>query len=190
MMICKNGEKITKFRLSVPIGELELKACPRGLHELHTKRNKAFPNARTPKWDDVEISWQEEAKLDYAAKKQALDYFRVYFAPSSQSHSNLDDFLPDICWRGICTENTFSEKVMKTLLGQVGPGAKVSYSELANMAGNSKAQRAVGSVMRKNPIALIVPCHRVVRSNKTIGNYNGGVEIKEWLLEYERLYYS
>lgn len=66
-------------------------------------------------------------------------------------------------------------------------GTTITYKNLALLAGNLNAQRAVGSVMRKNPICLVIPCHRVVNSGENkIGNYSGGVEIKEWLLKYEQ----
>jgi len=51
-----------------------------------------------------------------------------------------------------------------------------------------EASRAVGTALKKNPVGLIIPCHRVVRSNGTTGNYAGGKLniVKEWLLEYEK----
>ena len=66
-------------------------------------------------------------------------------------------------------------------------GSTITYKNLGSLVGNQNAQRAVGSVMRKNPVCLVIPCHRVVKSgHNNIGNYTGGVEIKEWLLKYEK----
>lgn len=186
MSRCKTsgGGILAKFRLCVPIGELKITCCSKGLHELHIERAKKFPDFSDRQFDTVELEWEENSKLAYSSIDKCVEYFRSYF---DESDSDLMLKMPEICWRGICVENSFSEKVMKMLLNGVGPGQRVSYAELATMSGNSKAQRAVGSVMRKNPIPLIVPCHRVIRSNQTIGNYNGGADIKEWLLAYEKI---
>jgi len=64
-------------------------------------------------------------------------------------------------------------------------GRTVSYGELAAMAGRPKAFRAVGTTMGQNPIAVIVPCHRVLRAGGEIGHYGGGVAAKQWLLDRE-----
>ena len=66
-------------------------------------------------------------------------------------------------------------------------GGTVSYGELAALAGRPKAFRAVGTTMGQNPIAVIVPCHRVLRAGGEIGHYGGGVAAKRWLLEREGL---
>lgn len=64
-------------------------------------------------------------------------------------------------------------------------GTVISYAELAKRVGKPKAVRAVGTAVGKNPIPLLIPCHRVIRSNGEIGNYSGGVSIKEKLLKLE-----
>jgi methylated-DNA-[protein]-cysteine S-methyltransferase len=64
-------------------------------------------------------------------------------------------------------------------------GETRTYSDLARQAGNERAVRAAGSACSRNPIPLVVPCHRVVRSDGTPGLYAGGVEMKKRLLEME-----
>jgi methylated-DNA-[protein]-cysteine S-methyltransferase len=64
-------------------------------------------------------------------------------------------------------------------------GAVVTYAELARRADNPRAVRAVGSAMATNPLPIVVPCHRVVRTGGRLGNYGGGVEMKRWLLTLE-----
>ncbi len=64
-------------------------------------------------------------------------------------------------------------------------GEVVSYKDIALSIGHPKAFRAVGSAVGKNPISIIIPCHRVVKSNGTIGNYGGGRWRKSWLLNHE-----
>jgi methylated-DNA-[protein]-cysteine S-methyltransferase len=61
-----------------------------------------------------------------------------------------------------------------------------TYSELAEAAGSPRAVRAAGNAMARNPIPIIVPCHRVLRTGGGLGGYGGGVETKRWLLGLER----
>jgi methylated-DNA-[protein]-cysteine S-methyltransferase len=70
-------------------------------------------------------------------------------------------------------------------LSKVPYGATVTYSELAKRAGRPRAQRAAGSACGSNPIPIVVPCHRVVRTGGAIGNYGGGPEAKRYLLGLE-----
>ena len=65
-------------------------------------------------------------------------------------------------------------------------GETRSYQELAQEVGNPKGCRAVGGANRRNPIALLIPCHRVIRKDGGLGGYSSGVEIKEWLLRFEQ----
>ena len=69
---------------------------------------------------------------------------------------------------------------------QIGYGETLSYGELAAAAGNPRAARAAGSAMAANPISIVVPCHRVVRSGGDIGNYGGGIDAKKFLLALEK----
>jgi methylated-DNA-[protein]-cysteine S-methyltransferase len=64
-------------------------------------------------------------------------------------------------------------------------GVTSTYGELAARAGNPRAFRAAGTALGRNPIPLVVPCHRVLRAHGVIGNYGGGPEMKEFLLRLE-----
>ena len=66
-------------------------------------------------------------------------------------------------------------------------GAKSSYKIIAANIGRPKAVRAVGTAVGQNPISCLIPCHRVVRSDNTLGGYHWGIEIKKQLLERESL---
>lgn len=70
-------------------------------------------------------------------------------------------------------------------LPEIGYGTTASYAAVAKASGHPKAVRAVGSACANNPLPVVVPCHRVVRSDGTIGQYVGGVEAKETLLTLE-----
>jgi methylated-DNA-[protein]-cysteine S-methyltransferase len=65
-------------------------------------------------------------------------------------------------------------------------GETRTYTDLARAAGNERAVRAAGSACSRNPIPLVVPCHRVLRSDGNLGGYAGGLEMKERLLELEQ----
>jgi methylated-DNA-[protein]-cysteine S-methyltransferase len=65
-------------------------------------------------------------------------------------------------------------------------GETRTYTDLARAAGNERAVRAAGSACSRNPIPLVVPCHRVLRSDGSLGGYAGGLEMKERLLELEQ----
>jgi methylated-DNA-[protein]-cysteine S-methyltransferase len=64
-------------------------------------------------------------------------------------------------------------------------GTTVSYSELARRLGDSRATRAVGAANGRNPIPIIVPCHRVVGARGELTGFGGGLDRKRWLLEHE-----
>jgi O-6-methylguanine DNA methyltransferase len=70
-------------------------------------------------------------------------------------------------------------------LRRLAPGTTVSYEELAERVGRPHAQRAVGTANGANRIAVVIPCHRVVRKSGQTGNYGGGRWRKEWLLAHE-----
>jgi O-6-methylguanine DNA methyltransferase len=70
-------------------------------------------------------------------------------------------------------------------LRRLAPGTTVSYEELAERVGRPRAQRAVGTANGANRIAVVIPCHRVVRKSGQTGNYGGGRWRKEWLLAHE-----
>lgn len=79
-------------------------------------------------------------------------------------------------------------KFQRDILNEISKieyGVTISYKELANRAGYPHAFRACGTVCKQNHLPLVIPCHRVVKSNGLIGEYNGGVDLKKALLEME-----
>jgi methylated-DNA-[protein]-cysteine S-methyltransferase len=78
----------------------------------------------------------------------------------------------------------FQIRVWRELLN-IPFGKTVSYLHLASTLGDKKALRAVGRANGQNPIALVVPCHRVIGSNGSLTGYGGGLWRKEWLLKFE-----
>jgi methylated-DNA-[protein]-cysteine S-methyltransferase len=72
--------------------------------------------------------------------------------------------------------------VMRT----IKPGTPVTYTEFARLAGRPEAVRAAAAACARNAVALFVPCHRVRRSDGTLGGYRWGLTVKSWLLDHER----
>jgi methylated-DNA-[protein]-cysteine S-methyltransferase len=70
-------------------------------------------------------------------------------------------------------------------LTEIGYGQTASYAAVAQRVGNPKAVRAVGTACATNPLPIVVPCHRVLRSDGALGGYRGGVEVKRALLAFE-----
>jgi methylated-DNA-[protein]-cysteine S-methyltransferase len=82
------------------------------------------------------------------------------------------------------TRGAFYRNVLGHLQG-IAYGTTASYTSLAALAGSPKAVRAVGSACATNPVPIVVPCHRVLRSDGKIGQYLGGLEVKRRLLQME-----
>lgn len=78
----------------------------------------------------------------------------------------------------------FQQKVWEQLAA-VRPGDTVSYAEVAARVGSPRAVRAVGTASGANPVCLVIPCHRMLRSNGELGGYGGRPERKAWLLDHE-----
>lgn len=81
----------------------------------------------------------------------------------------------------------FQKKVWAALQ-QIPYGETRTYKQIAQAVGNDKASRAVGMANNKNPIAIVIPCHRVIGANGSLVGYAGGLHIKESLLELEKKY--
>ena len=111
------------------------------------------------------------ARLD-TARRELDEYFE----------GRRDHFELPVDWQ---LSRGFRKAVLERLHADVGYGRTVSYLELATMVGNPKASRAVGSAMATNPIPIVVPCHRVLRTGGHLGGYGGGLPVKVKLLELE-----
>ena len=79
----------------------------------------------------------------------------------------------------------FQQQVWQELV-KIPYGTTISYAELARRVGQPTASRAVGSANARNPVSLIVPCHRVIGADGRLTGYAGGTETKQWLLDWER----
>jgi len=105
----------------------------------------------------------------------AIRSLREYFETGKGSFSGLKFKLDGM--------TPFQRKVLETI-SKIPPGETMTYGDVAKAAGRPGAARAVGNVMARNPIPLILPCHRVVASNG-LGGFTGGLDIKRKLLRLE-----
>jgi methylated-DNA-[protein]-cysteine S-methyltransferase len=93
----------------------------------------------------------------------------------------LDSFDLPLDWR---LSGGFRQRVLRAI-NRIPYGQTRSYTEMARKAGNERAVRAAGTACGSNPIPLVVPCHRVLRSGGALGGYGGGLPMKRALLELE-----
>ncbi|HEY5698076.1 MAG TPA: methylated-DNA--[protein]-cysteine S-methyltransferase [Acidimicrobiales bacterium] len=82
------------------------------------------------------------------------------------------------------TGTPFQQEVWRALQ-TIPVGETISYGELARRVGRPTGFRAVGSANGRNPVAVVVPCHRVIAADGTLGGYSGGLDNKRWLLAHE-----
>lgn len=147
-----------------PIGLITLAADDHALKELHLEGDRYFRG--------VPASWQHNPNHEILAKAaaQITDYFNgksVTFSVPLE-----------------VTGTEFQTRVWRALQ-QIPAGRTVSYAELAQDIGAPKAVRAVGTAVGRNPLCVVIPCHRVVTSSGALGGYVAGLERKEFLLKHE-----
>jgi methylated-DNA-[protein]-cysteine S-methyltransferase len=155
------------YRLAVPspVGKLLLIASTEALCALLWEKEEEEAQRRFP------AAQQQETPLLHEARQQLEEYF----AGSRQTFS-----LP------LAPQGTpFQQKVWQALRA-IPYGETRSYGQQAAMIGNPKASRAVGAANGKNPISIIVPCHRVIGTSGALTGFGGGLDIKAMLLAHEQ----
>jgi len=152
---------LTTLMIESPIGPLRLVADGDELVALHLPPH------------DQEVAGAREGKTPVlaATARQLAEYFagtrRTFDVPLAPRGSG------------------FQERVWRALVA-IPFGETRSYGEIARKIGRPSASRAVGAANGQNPIAIIVPCHRVIGANGQLTGYGGGLPTKQWLLEHER----
>jgi O-6-methylguanine DNA methyltransferase len=158
-----NSYKFTYFLKDTPLGPLGFYFTAQGLAALTFAAADAVTTAPSPPPEVA--AWLELINQEFA------DYLR--------------GLPPDFSSLPLDLQGTpFQIRVWQELR-QIPWGRTISYQELAARAGNPRACRAVGQANRANPIPLIIPCHRVINADGSLGGYGGGLERKRWLLRHE-----
>jgi len=158
----------TQWKIDSPVGSLYLVASAHGLREVSLEKCPA-PMASSLKNPSPEIRLLAQAEQElteyFAGKRQHFDI-------------SLDP-------RG----TPFQQQVWRELQ-KIPYGATCSYKDIAARINNPKAIRAVGGANGKNPLCIVIPCHRVIAADGGIGGYSGGLAIKRKLLALEQVYYG
>lgn len=138
------------------IGQLEITATEKGITSIYFV-------------DSVRTNSTSNQHTD-RCKKQLIEYFendRKTFDLKCDPHGT-----------------PFQQQVWQALL-TIPFGQVASYADIAHKINNPKAVRAVGAANGKNPLTIIVPCHRIIGANGSLTGYAGGLERKQWLLQHE-----
>ncbi len=151
------------IRIASPIGALLLVSNGEALTALHMEQTR-YP-----------MELDEGAREDRKPFKSAIAQLDAYFA------GELRDFDLPLAPQG----TPFQSRVWKALQ-DIPFGETTSYGDLAAGVGDRKASRAVGLANGRNPIGIVVPCHRVIGANGSLTGYGGGMERKRWLLAHEK----
>ncbi|SHJ02202.1 methylated-DNA--[protein]-cysteine S-methyltransferase [Lutispora thermophila] len=147
-----------------PIGRICLKSSGKGLMAMNFNKDEESPCECEEKEDEYIIQ----------AKKELEEYFE----------GRLKTFTVKLDLQG--TE--FQKKVWNELL-KIPYGELRTYAEIAESLGGKKYSRAVGTANKANPVPIIVPCHRVIRTGRMISNYSGGLDVQRKLFEIEGIEY-
>jgi len=146
-------------KLDTPLGTLQIEATERGLCGIWFP-SRSVNQGPTPGKNRV-----------ISLAKQELN---AYFA------GDLTTFSVPLDWQG----TRFQESVWQALLA-IPYGKTVTYGDVARAIGRPRSSRPVGGAVGKNPLPIIVPCHRVVGSDRSLTGFTGGLDIKIRLLELE-----
>jgi methylated-DNA-[protein]-cysteine S-methyltransferase len=150
-------------RMESPVGTLLIACDEAGLRRIFFAEGRREMRP--------EPGWRENP----ASLKEAIRQLSAYFA------GQLREFTLPLAPEG----TPFQRRVWDELL-RIPYGSTISYGQLARRLGDPNASRAVGLANGANPIAIVIPCHRVIGSNGKLTGYGGGLKNKEWLLALER----
>jgi methylated-DNA-[protein]-cysteine S-methyltransferase len=155
--------------MTSPVGELLLTAEDAGLTRVYFEQH-VHGNRMGAEWRPAAASTGRAADVLAEARRQLDAYFT----------GRLTCFSVALAPAG----TPFQQRVWAALRG-IAFGDTVSYSEIARRIDAPDAVRAVGAANGRNPLSIIVPCHRVIGSDGTLTGFGGGIERKRWLLQHE-----
>lgn len=168
---CCRESAIRWHRFRSPFGPMRIAASGCGLVELswRARGDDAFVDLLEERFPGRPVVRDGDRLVE--AEQELLEYF--------EGERRSFDLPVDL------SELTGFQRQVLDAARELPFGTVVPYSELARRIGKPRAARAVGNALGRNPVAIIVPCHRIVRTDGSLGGYTGGVEYKERLLEIE-----
>ena len=165
------GDTLNYTKIRSPVGKIHLLASEKGLTALYFD----------PQADAMERRFPRSRRVGSRRNPWLLrteGFLYCYFAGDLDFGSDIPLDL-----RG----TPFQLSVWRELR-RLAAGATCSYGDLARAVGNPSASRAVGAAVGRNPVSLLIPCHRVVGASGKLSGYAGGLERKQFLLDHERLH--
>lgn len=137
----------------------------------------------------IQITAEEDAVADISfiepLAKQVESHSNILKEATEQLNEYLEGKRKNFSFKMSPKGTDFQKKVWQQLLA-IPYGETTSYQEIAERVGSPKAVRAVGAANGKNPIGIVVPCHRVIGKNGKLTGYAGGLDRKLWLLQLEQ----
>jgi len=166
---------IAYTEVDTPVGRLLLAATPRGLVRI------TFP-VESPETVLEQLATAVSPRILESPERldEARRELDLYF------DGKLTDFELPLDWQ---LSKGFYRKVLRAT-ARIPYGKTRSYSQVAKRAGSPRAVRATGTALGSNPLPIIVPCHRVLRTGGALGGYGGGLDVKQALLELEGALHS
>ena len=173
--------QLSRALIPTPLGDMLALSSDEGLCALEftTVKGRARGEERMSRLQARLAHWfppHEIVDRETPVIAKARDWLTAYFDGTSAA---IDGLRLDM--RGA----PFEKRVW-TALCDILPGRTTSYGAIAQALGSAGASRAVGAANGANPIAIVVPCHRVIGSNGSLTGYGGGLDRKTWLLDHER----
>lgn len=163
--------RIAYHMMSSPVGLLFLAQSPRGLRYLEYMDRKSLKRMIASHAAELpDVTWDPSL----LALKPVVDQLDAYF----------NGLQPEFDIRLDLAGSDFQLKVWRALL-KIPFGETRTYGQIAKDIRQPKSSRAVGLANNQNPIAIVVPCHRVIGSNGSLTGYGGGLPKKKWLLQHE-----
>jgi len=149
--------------IDCPLGRMFVQGDGQFVTGLYMPRHKG--------WQGPDASWRQSDESFAAVREQLAEYFA----------GERQQFDVPLKLAG----TPFQQQVWQELV-RIPFGTTITYAQLAQRVGKPTASRAVGHANGRNPISIIVPCHRVIGTNGKLTGYAGGVDKKQWLLAWER----
>ena len=140
---------------------------------------------------EIEENGEAITKIDYVPKDIEATDDRKQTELIKAAIKQLDEYFQgkrSIFDLPLAPEGTEFQKKVWNALKEIPFGETKSYGEIAKIIGNEKASRAVGMANNKNPIMIVIPCHRVIGANGKLVGYAAGLEVKENLINLEKSY--
>lgn len=164
---------LATHKIETPIGPMMAMADENLLYFLHFTDDKDL---------DYKIKALIKKTNSTVTSKKADPLFSIEDELTRYFDGTLQEFTTPVCFIG-----TDFQKPTWHALSKIPYGTTRSYTDIATFIGKPSSCRGVARANITNPLAIIIPCHRVINANGNLGGYNGGISRKQWLLDHEKI---